>query len=565
MKRAGAVLLLLAAAAAALVAWSLPPRPRVLPADPSLPAMVRGALHVHTARSDGSGTPAEIAAAAARAGLQFVVLSDHDDASREPVEPYYDRGVLVIEAPEVSTDHGHVLALGLPRAPYPLAGEGRDVVEDVARLGGMSIAAHPGSPKAGLRWTEWTAPIDGLEWLNGDSEWRDEGRRTLVSALLTYPLRRESTLTRLLDRPDAVLTRWDVLTARRPVVALAAGDAHARIGLRSGEPDDRSLAVPIPSYESVFRTVSISLPGVAFSGNAAADARAAIGAIRNGRVYSSIDGLAAPARLSFTAVSRGIHFDAGSMVPADRFLELRVDSNAPPDARIVLMKNGREAATARGATLRHSVTGERAVYRVEIHLPAAPGEPPVPWVLSNPIYAGYLAQQPLPTRPAATDFAVRYQNGFAPDWTVETSQRSKAALDVVPATDGGTQLSMRWAIGGTRSESPFAALAMPAGPGLGGYDRVMFTARADRPMRLSVQLRVPVENAEGERWHRSIYLDEQGREVTIFFDEMTPRGPTRERRPPLAIVSDLLFVVDTVNTKPGAAGQIWLDDVKFAR
>src|SRR2546426_4280648 len=39
----------------------------------------------------------------------------------------------------------------------PICGEARDVVEDVRRLGGFGIAAHPDSPKTELRWREWTA------------------------------------------------------------------------------------------------------------------------------------------------------------------------------------------------------------------------------------------------------------------------------------------------------------------------------------------------------------------------------------------------------------------------
>jgi hypothetical protein len=187
----------------------------------------------------------------------------------------------------------------------------------------------------------------------------------------------------------------------------------------------------------------------------------------------------------------------------------------------------------------------------------------VPRIVSNPLYVGFGADPPLPTRPPPTEFATQYENGFAPDCTVETSPRSVAALDVVPAVPG-TELSLRWALGGTEADSPYAAIVKPAGPALSGYDRLMFTARADRPMRLSVQLRVPTPGA-GERWHRSIYLDDTPREVTVFFDEMTPLGVTSQRRPLLSLVGDLLFVIDSVNTKPGTAGVIWLDDVKYAR
>jgi len=37
-------------------------------------------------------------------------------------------------------DGGHVVALDLPEAPYPLAGEPRDVLEDITRAGGFAIA-----------------------------------------------------------------------------------------------------------------------------------------------------------------------------------------------------------------------------------------------------------------------------------------------------------------------------------------------------------------------------------------------------------------------------------------
>ena len=116
------------------------------------PRPLFGAVHVHTTNSDGSGTPDEVAAAAARAGLSFVVLTDHGDATRAADSPRYRSGVLVIDAVEVSTAAGTSSPSDLPRAPYPLRGEPDDVLEDLARLGAMSIVAHPTSLKNDLRW-----------------------------------------------------------------------------------------------------------------------------------------------------------------------------------------------------------------------------------------------------------------------------------------------------------------------------------------------------------------------------------------------------------------------------
>ena len=67
-------------------------------------ARVSGAYHVHSTQSDGSGDRAAVAAAAHRAGLQFVIFTDHGDATRSPAPPAYLSGVLCVDGVEVSTD-----------------------------------------------------------------------------------------------------------------------------------------------------------------------------------------------------------------------------------------------------------------------------------------------------------------------------------------------------------------------------------------------------------------------------------------------------------------------------
>jgi len=560
MSRGRAVAFGLVLLAALAVALALPARAVPLPTDTLLNApVVRGVMHVHSNRSDGAGSIGAIAAAAGRAGLSFVIVTDHGDGTRTPDSPAYLDGVLVIDAVEISTGGGHVVAFGLPAAPFPLGGEARDVIADVLRLNGVSIAAHPGSPKDELRWTDWSLPVDGLEWLNGDSEWRDESAGSLARALLTYPFRRSETLAGLLDRP-ALIRQWDSLLADRPVVAVTGADAHARLGLR-GDPLGGGAALPIPAYEHVFRTSSIGIPRLALGGDAAADAASIVTAIAEGNVFSVVDALARPASFGFTASSSGIRVGVGGRLPVGEPVELAVTSNAPPAARITLLKDGVSIAEAAGPTLKHSAAAGPGVYRVEVALPGAPGTPPVPWILSNPIYVRPpLAAVSLRTPVAET--AVQYSSGPATGWAVEQSPRAQGALDVVPTLDG-TELSIRYALSGTRTEGPFVAAAMPAGP-VAGYDRLSFTARAVRPMRLSVELRAP-QGAQGERWGRSVYLDETPRPVTVFFDEMTPRGATSSSRPDLARTDSVLFVVNTTHAPPGSSGVVWLDDVAFGR
>ena len=559
-----------------LAAWFLaPPAARALAPLPSglTASPVRGAIHIHTRRSDGTGTVDEVAAAAAAAGLTFIILTDHGDGTREVDPPQYRRGVLAIDAVEISTDGGHVVALGLSRSPYPLTGEPRDVLDDIERLGGFTLAAHPGSVKPELRWTDWDAPIAGLEWLNADSEWRDESKWLLARTLFSYPVRKAESLAMLLDRPDEVLRRWDTLTLEGKLVAVAAADAHARVGLRTvGEPYDGGASIHIPTYEDSFRAFSISLPDVVLTGEAPADQVAVIAAIRAGHVYSTIDAVGGPAAMSFTATSGQGKAAGGDDLLAASPITLRAQVQAPSDAEIVLLRNGAPAATARGASLEHMAGPERAVYRVEVQLPGSPGQPPIPWIVSNPIYVGRPAPAPAAPAPGATtsvrpttpaNVAVQYSNGPATGWTIEKSPSSLGAVDVVPAVPG-TQIAFRYALGGTQSGSPFAALVMPAGAGLSGSNRLMFMGRSDRPMRLSVQLRVPKLPA-GERWHRSIYLDTMPRQFTINVDDLRPRGATSQPRPDLSAVQSVLFVVDTVNADIGASGQVWIDDVRYGR
>jgi hypothetical protein len=86
-------LLLIAAALTVVVYLCAPPRPLALPPVPEIAEPIRGVIHVHTRRSDGSGTREQVARAAARAGLRFVVLTDHGDASRAPQPPAYIDGI----------------------------------------------------------------------------------------------------------------------------------------------------------------------------------------------------------------------------------------------------------------------------------------------------------------------------------------------------------------------------------------------------------------------------------------------------------------------------------------
>jgi hypothetical protein len=154
-----------------------------------------------------------------------------------------------------------------------------------------------------------------------------------------------------------------------------------------------------------------------------------------------------------------------------------------------------------------------------------------------------------------------YDDGPARGWRIEKGAASEAAMDVV-GTLGGTQLLLRYAISSKAAESPYVAFVMPATVSVAMYERLVFTARADKPMRLSVQLRAP--GGEGERWRRAAYLDPTPRTVDVAFADFRPVD-SGVSPPDLSRVDSILFVIDTMNTKAGSNGQIQLDDIRYAR
>ena len=75
-----------------------------------------GVIHVHSKYSDGSGSIEDIADAADKALLDFVILTDHStmQSSLDGKAGYYEN-TLVIIGEEVNTSVGHLLALGVGR------------------------------------------------------------------------------------------------------------------------------------------------------------------------------------------------------------------------------------------------------------------------------------------------------------------------------------------------------------------------------------------------------------------------------------------------------------------
>jgi hypothetical protein len=102
-------------------------------------------LHVHSCYSyDSPSSPREIILYAKRKGLDGVAVTDHDTlkGAIKASKLSGKKGLVVIPGMEVTTLHGHVLALNVAAFIPP----NLSLVETVERIheaGGIAIAAHP--------------------------------------------------------------------------------------------------------------------------------------------------------------------------------------------------------------------------------------------------------------------------------------------------------------------------------------------------------------------------------------------------------------------------------------
>ncbi|MEU7425819.1 CehA/McbA family metallohydrolase [Streptomyces sp. NPDC040750] len=148
-------------------------------------AWYRGDCHLHSWHSDGRRTPAEIAALARAAGLDFINSSDHNTIASHPRwADAAGEDLLVLLGEEVTTRNGHVLALGTdPGTFVDWRYRARDhhwahAAREIHRAGGLVVPAHPHADCVGCAWKFGYTDADAVEVWNGP--WTPDDEVTLA-------------------------------------------------------------------------------------------------------------------------------------------------------------------------------------------------------------------------------------------------------------------------------------------------------------------------------------------------------------------------------------------------
>jgi PHP domain-containing protein len=196
----------------------------------------KGAIHIHSNYSDGTGNIEDIAKAASEAGLDYIIMTDHN--TLKPKEDGYERwinGVMVLIGYEVNdmNNKNHYLTLGVDEVigTYQILSNGElgcklgagEYVKMINEKGGIGFTAHPDEERnESYPWTEWDIDeFTGIEIWNHMSEWAEGITNQNKLNRFIHPLR-------TISAPQKkTLERWDEIAKRRRVTGIGGVDAHA--------------------------------------------------------------------------------------------------------------------------------------------------------------------------------------------------------------------------------------------------------------------------------------------------------------------------------------------------
>lgn len=348
-----------------------------------------GNMHMHTPYSDGEKWHAEIAEEAIAAGLDFIIVTDHN-IWVDGVQGYYENEhgrVLLLTGEEVHDvrrvpQANHFLALGAEKELSPYAADPQKLIDETTAAGGYGFLAHPHDPSARflgenglpLGWYAWDVEgYTGLEIWNYMSNFKG-----FLNGNLLKILRAAFNPEKYIIEPEPeTLAKWDeLLTQGKRVAAIGNSDAHgfkAHMG---------PLSRVIFPYEFLFRAINthVLIPE-ALTGDLDHDQRMIIAAIGRGHAWVGYDmaGSTQGFRFSGKGRTKGI---MGDEIKLDAGATLQILAPARCDIRLI--HNGQTVAEIENETNLTHIPIDPGAYRAECRITYEGKERA--WILSNPIY-----------------------------------------------------------------------------------------------------------------------------------------------------------------------------------
>lgn len=340
-----------------------------------------GNIHIHSSYSDGALEIGEIAAIAARSGLDFIVITDHHTLKGiQDQKEGYHHGILVLVGMEANQLKNHYLCLDIQS---PVGNDDKNpqqVIDAVNQQEGIGIIAHPYDPGSPLfldgknyPWTDWQVhDFQCMEIWNYTSQWIG-GIQSLLEgiSLLWFPQR-------AIIAPDArTMTKFDACQQQGlKIIAVGGSDAHGK-KLKTG-----FLNIKVSPYEACFRSINVHvLSKKVFTGEYSADKELLYQSIRQGTLWVANDYYRSSHGFSFFIQAGKKRWVMGETVQAREKTSAHVLTPYP--ARVKLIRNGRTWKTGTGKE--HTFADlDKGIYRVEAEHRHGLGFRP--WIYSNSIW-----------------------------------------------------------------------------------------------------------------------------------------------------------------------------------
>lgn len=344
-------------------------------------------LHIHTCFSDGSGLHRDIAQVALHAGLDGIIITDHN-LLLKGLEGYYQEGnkrILLLVGEEIHNQSikpqkNHLLVIGAGRELANTAENPGTLIDEVSKAGGLSFLAHPIDPlqpafdQPDISWIDWSVEgYTGIELWNGFSEFKSLIKTKLMGLFYGFfpgfiahsPF-------------SETLVKWDELLAKgRHIVAIGGSDAHA-LHIRIGP-----LRRVIFPYEYHFAAINTHLlVQHSLCGDLATDRIMILKALSNGNAFVGYDKPLTTRGFRFSAQNQDTSVIMGEEIASKGGVTLQ--AHLPGLAEIHLVKDGQLIRKWRRRESFIHITTQPGIYRLEAYryyLGRWRG-----WIFSNPIY-----------------------------------------------------------------------------------------------------------------------------------------------------------------------------------
>lgn len=344
-------------------------------------------LHIHSTYSDGTGSYADILKAAARTGVNVVILTDHNILVKgvEGTYEFFNKKVLFLTGEEVHNQDrdpqkNHLLVFGAKKEMATFASDPQRLLDEVKKAGGIAFLAHPDEfslplfHEDDISWVDWQVQgFTGLELWNGLSELKTVSQT--IGRLLKNAFFPET----MAEGPLAVtLHRWDeMLAAGKHTHVVGGADAH-------------NLIIHIGPFKKVIFPYAFHFSAINnhllvkedLHGDLSGDEKIVYQALRSGSSFIGYD-LPAPTNgFSFTIMDEEQEVNIGEEITIHHGATVRI--HLPQKAEIRLICSGKLLYESKGNQVLAFPISEPGAYRVECYLHFLGKRRG--WIFSNPIY-----------------------------------------------------------------------------------------------------------------------------------------------------------------------------------